>query len=82
MQTAARNQRRINAGVAKISAERGDGGKLQAIRVFAQTQLLGDEVRVVDQIAMANGDAFGNSGRTRGVNDVHQILRRGVAFGI
>ena len=76
VQTAARSQRGINAGVAQIGPQSGDRGKMQSLRIFFQFQPLLDEVRVVDQVAMAHGHALGHAGGTGSVDDIDQVVRR------
>ena len=82
MEAAAGDEGGEDAGVAEIGGKGGDGGKVQALRKLAEFEALGNEVGVVDQIAVADGDAFGQAGGTGGVEDVDEVFGSGIEFGV
>src|SRR5882757_391466 len=45
--------------------------------MFLEIEPLGDEVAVVDQVEVADSDAFRYSRRTRSVDDIDQVLGSG-----
>src|SRR5229473_4108136 len=65
VQTSARNQSRENAGVAQISANGGDGGKVQPFRVLLEFKPAPDEVTVVNQTKVSDRNSFRGSRGTR-----------------
>src|SRR5947209_3757334 len=75
MQASSRDKRRKDARVPQISADSGNCSEMQLRGSLGHSEAPANEIAVIHEIKMLDGDALRKSGRTGRVDHIHQILR-------